>query len=61
MIMWLYATYWCEDFGGKIKFPTGRMSAPAIEEYPYKTPEEAEKYEVLDAEEIRKRPTWKRH
>lgn len=60
-LQWFYAVYWCEDFGGKIRFPTGRMSAPAIEEYPYKTPEEAEKYEVLDADELRKRLTWKRH
>lgn len=60
-VMWLYAVYWCEDFGGKIKFPTGRMSAPAIVEYPYKTPEEAEKYEVLDANALNKGPTMARH
>lgn len=61
MCMWLYATYWCEDYGGKIKFPTGRMSAPGIVEYPCKTPEDAEKLEVKNPEEISKGPTMTRH
>jgi uroporphyrinogen decarboxylase len=61
MLMWIYATYWCEDFGGKIKFPTGRMSAPAIIEYPYEDPAKAEGYEVVDAETLSKGPTMKRH
>lgn len=61
MLMWIYAVYWCDDFGGKIKWPVGRMSAPAIIDYPYTTPELAEKYEVVSAEELYKGPTWSKH
>jgi len=59
--MWLYATYWAEDYGATIKFPTGRMSAPALVEPACKTLEEAENLEVLDLKELSKGPTMQRH
>ncbi|MBC7121275.1 MAG: hypothetical protein H5T33_06875 [Candidatus Methanosuratus sp.] len=37
-LQWIYAVYWCEDFGEKIRFSAGRMSATAIES-PYRTRE----------------------
>jgi uroporphyrinogen decarboxylase len=59
--MWMYATYWAEDYGATIKFPTGRMSAPALVEPACKTLEEAENLEVLDLKELSKGPTMQRH
>ena len=61
MIMWLYAVYWTEDYGGKIKMPTGRMSAPAVVDSPIKEPEDVDKFEVLSIEELKKGPTMKAH
>ena len=58
---WNYAVYWCEDYGGTVKMPTGRMSAPGILTYPATTPEEVEKLEVLSPEEINNGPTMALH
>jgi len=58
---WLYAVYWAEDYGSKIKMPTGRMSAPAVVSHAAPTPELAEKIEPLSPEELAKAPTMKRH
>lgn len=59
--MWMYATYWAEDYGAKIKMPVGRMSAPALVEPACKTLEEAENLEVLDLKELSNGPTMQRH
>jgi len=61
MLMWLYAVYWNEDYGGELKWPVGRMSAPGIIKYPAMTPEAAEKIQPLSAEEMTKGPTMKKH
>lgn len=60
-LMSLYATYWCEDYGGTIKMPTGRMSAPAVLTHPATTPDLADKLQPLTAEELAKGPTMKLH
>lgn len=59
--MWLYATYWVEDYGGTLKMPVGRMAAPAMIEPACKTLEDAENLEVLDLKELSKGPTMQRH
>jgi len=59
--MWLYATYWVEDYGGKLKMPVGRMAAPAMIEPACKTFEEADSLEVLDLKELSNGPTMQRH
>ncbi|MBN1785960.1 MAG: hypothetical protein JW825_03070 [Candidatus Methanofastidiosa archaeon] len=59
--MWIYATYWVEDYGGKLKMPVGRMAAPAMVEPACKTLEDAENLEVLDLKELDKGPTMQRH
>lgn len=59
--LYLYATYWCEDYGGTIKMPTGRMSAPGILTYPATTVDLADKLRPLTAEELTKGPTMKLH
>jgi len=58
---WNYAVYWCEDYGGEIKMPTGRMSAPGIIKYPAPTPEAAEKLQPLSPKELLEGPTMKLH
>lgn len=58
---YLYATYWNEDYGGTIKMPTGRMSAPGILTYPADTPDKADKLQPLSPEELAKGPTMKLH
>ena len=60
---WVHTAFWCEDYGGKIKLPTGYAEAPYIVEHPLKTREDIEKLEVKDVDEISKGPTmtkiWK--
>lgn len=58
---WNYAVYWNEDYGGTIKMPSGRMSAPGILTYPATTPEAVEKLEPLSPEELTKGPTMALH
>ncbi len=58
---WLYAIYWTEDYGGTIKMPVGRMSAPGILTHGAPTIEQAENLRVLSHEELNKGPTMKMH
>lgn len=60
-MMNFYATYWCEDYGGTIRMPTGRMQAPGIVKHPAMSIEAAEKLEPLTAEELMSGPTMKIH
>lgn len=61
VLNWSYAVYWNEDYGGTIKMPTGRMSAPGILTYPATTPEAVDKLEPLSPEELTKGPTMAMH
>ena len=57
----IYADYWCEDYGGKVQWPTGEyMSAPAIMEYPLKTAEDVENLHIWDVDEM-DRYRWRTH
>lgn len=55
---WGHAVLFVDDYGGKIKWPTGWTDAPYVEEYPLKTPEDIEKLEVKDVDELSKGPTY---
>lgn len=55
---WDHSVIFVEDYGGKIKMPTGYTDAPYVEEYPLKTPEDIEKLEVKDVNELSKGPTY---